>query len=114
MIGSDMVSLRRREVIIAGLGIVVAPAAFSALPERPEKLVLSGRVLAPDGKPLAGAVVTAGPGRSETDADGRFVLVTTRPFYRVSCEGRAVEGFVTDRRRDSEGTWRATVGLTLA
>jgi hypothetical protein len=109
-----MVSLRRREVIVAGLGMAIAPAVFCALPAGPEKLVLSGRVLGPDGRPLAGAKVAAGAARAETDADGRFVLVTTRPHYRVSCEGRALEGFVSNRRRDSEGTWRATVGLSLA
>jgi hypothetical protein len=113
-----MVSLRRRQVIIAGLGTIVAPAAFCALPPRPEKfaekLVLSGRVLGADGKPLAGVMVGAGLAQAETDADGRFVLVTTKPFYRVTCGDRAAEGFVSNRRCDSEGTWRATVGLTLA
>ncbi|HEY3077103.1 MAG TPA: hypothetical protein VGJ74_18185 [Burkholderiales bacterium] len=114
MIEAAMVSPRRRQVIIAGLASVVAPAAFCALPAQPEKLVLSGRVLGADGMPLAGVMVASGAARAETDADGRFVLVTTRPFYRVTCGDRAAEGFVANRRRDSEGTWRATVGLTLA
>ena len=56
-----MLSPRRREVIIAGLATLVAPAAFAALPE-----------------------------------------------------GRPVEGYVSNRRRDAEGVWRATVALTLA
>jgi len=108
-----MLSPRRREVIIAGLATLVAPAVFAALPASAEKLVLSGRVLAADGTPLAGARVAAGAAQSITDADGRFVLQTTRPHYRVSCEGRSLEGFVANRRRDRDGTWRATVGVTL-
>ena len=52
-----MLSPRRRQVIIAGLGAAIAPAAFAALPsvEAPQRLVLSGRVLGPDAKPLSGA-----------------------------------------------------------
>lgn len=110
-----MVSLRRRQIIIAGLGTVVAPAAFAALPEAKERLVLSGRILGSDGKPLAGAAVAAGGACSLTDADGRFMLITTTRAYRgVTCDGRPVEGYVSNRRRDTDGTWRATVGLTLA
>jgi len=109
-----MLSPRRREVIIAGLGIAIAPAVFATLPAAPEKLILSGRVLAANGAPLAGAQVCAGSAQATTDADGRFVLLTTQPHYRVSCEGRALEGFVVNRRRDDEGVWRATVGLTVA
>lgn len=113
-----MVSLRRRQVIIAGLGTVVAPAAISAtasaVPDKPEKLVLSGRILGPGGKPLAGAAVAAGAASALTDADGRFMVVTTTPRYRVTCDGRSAEGFVSNQRRDAEGTWRSTFGLTLA
>ena len=80
--------------------------------------MLSGRVLGPDGKPLAGARVTVGEDRVATDADGRFVLVTAtraeRPLYRVTHDGHAAEGFVSDRRRDPDGTWRSTFALTLA
>jgi protocatechuate 3,4-dioxygenase beta subunit len=108
-----MVSLRRRQVIVGSLAAAVVPA-LSFAGETKERLVLSGRVLRADGKPLAGAMVTAGAAQAATDADGRFVLVTTKPHYRVSCEGRALEGFVANRRRDLDGTWRATVGLTLA
>jgi protocatechuate 3,4-dioxygenase beta subunit len=108
-----MVSLRRRQVIIGSLAAAVIPASSFAS-ESNDRLILSGRVLRADGKPLAGAMVAAGTARAETDADGRFVLVTTKPHYRVSCEGRALEGFVANRCRDPDGTWRATVGLTLA
>jgi protocatechuate 3,4-dioxygenase beta subunit len=113
-----MVSLRRRQVIIAGLGTVVAPAAISkTLPEAPdkrEKLVLSGRILGADGKPLAGATVAAGRARSATDADGRFMLVTDTRRYRVTYRGRSAEGLVSNQRPDTDGTWRASFGLTLA
>ena len=109
-----MVSLRRRQVIIAGLGTVVAPAAFHALPERREKLILSGRILGSDGKPLAGATVAAGGAYTVTDADGRFLVVTTTRLYGVTCDGRSTEGFVSNQRRDTDGTWRATCGLKLA
>lgn len=118
-----MLSPRRRQVIIAGLGTAVAPAAFAALPtvEAPQRLVLSGRVLGPDSKPLSGAVVAAGRARALTDADGRFVLVTNSPphhrvSYQVSYRARSTGGFVpvSDRRPDGEGSWRASIGLTLA
>jgi len=114
-----MVSLRRRQVIIAGLGTVVASAAVSqfvssSVPHELEKLVLSGRILGPDGKPLGGATVAAGTARAVTDADGRFMLETTTPLYRVTCDGRSASGVVSSPRRDTEGTWRATFGLTLA
>jgi len=105
-------------VIIAGLGAAVAPAVFAALPsvEAPQRLVLSGRVVGPDAKPLSGATVAAGQARAATDADGRFVLVTTTPHYRVSYRARSTAGFVSvsDRQPDGEGSWRASVGLTLA
>jgi protocatechuate 3,4-dioxygenase beta subunit len=105
-------------VIIAGLGTAVTPAVFAALPtvEEPQRLVLSGRVIGPDAKPLAGATVAAGQARTATDADGRFVLVTSSPHYRVSYRARSTAGFVSvsDRRPDGEGSWRASIGLTLA
>jgi len=118
-----MLSPRRRQVIIAGLGAAVAPAAFAALPSvgAPQRLVLSGRVLGPDAKPLSGAVFSAGRKRTVTDADGRFVLVTNSPphhsvTFRVSYRARSTGGFVSvsDRRPDGEGSWRASIGLTLA
>jgi protocatechuate 3,4-dioxygenase beta subunit len=113
-----MVSLRRRQVIIAGLGTVVAPVALSnTLPQgsdKLQKLVLSGRILGSQGKALAGATVAAGRARSATDADGRFVLVTDTRRYRVTYRGRSAEGLVSNQHPDSDGTWRASFGLTLA
>src|SRR5262245_17270730 len=107
-----MVSPRRRQVIIGGLAATVLPALGFAAPE--EKLILSGRVLA-FGKPLSGATLATGIDPAVTEADGRFFLVTTTRAYRgVTCDGRPVEGFVANRRRGTDGTWRATVGLTLA
>ena len=81
--------------------------------------MLSGRVLGPGGKPLAGAAVTVGDDWVATDADGRFVLVTTihsaeRPLYRVTRDRHAAVGFVSNQQRDTDGTWRATFALTLA
>jgi hypothetical protein len=32
----------------------------------------------------------------------------------VTCDGRSTEGIISNQRRDIEGTWRATCGLTLA
>ena len=111
-----MLSPRRRQVIIAGLGAVVAPAAFAALPtaDEPQKLLLSGRVLGPDGKPLSGASVAAGQARAVTDADGRFMLVATTPRYRVTYRGRSAEGVISNPLAGADGMGRASIGLTLA
>jgi hypothetical protein len=103
-----MVSLTRRQVIIAGLATPLFPAvSFAAAGglQKPEKLVLSGRILCRDGKPQAGAGFAVAEQRVVTDADGRFVVVT---------DTRAAGGIAAGARRDSEGTWRATLGLTLA
>jgi len=113
---SAMLSPRRRQVIIAGLGAVVAPAAFAALPteEAPQKLLLSGRVVGPDGGALSGATVAAGQARTATDADGRFMLMSTTPRYRVTYRGRSVEGMASNPRPGADGTGRASIGVTLA
>ena len=100
-----MVSLTRRQVIIAGLAAPLAPAVgFAAGQAQPEKLVLSGRVVARSGKPLAGAPFTVAGQSIVTDADGRFVVTT---------DTRSANGLASNAKRDSEGTWRATLGLTL-
>src|SRR5207248_223282 len=101
------------EVIIAGLATAVAPTVFAALPPARAKLILSGRVLGTNGKPLAGATVAAGEAHALTDADGRFLLVTTTDIYGVTCGGRSTEGFVSRQRRGADGAWRATVALAL-
>jgi len=124
----DTISLRRRHLMIAGLAGIAAPASLFAgqsgaatrralwpLHERNapavaepgaggsgEKLVVSGRILRPDGKPLADATVDAWYAEASgdyaasatTDADGRFVFTTLAPsaypgrpqhiHYRVS------------------------------
>jgi hypothetical protein len=110
-----MLSPRRRQVIIAGLGTAIAPAAFAALrdTEAPQRLLLSGRVLGPDGKPLSGAAVVSRQARAFTDADGRFMLVTSTRHYRVSFRGRSAEGTVSNPRAGADGMGRVSIGLTL-
>ena len=111
-----MVSLRRRQVIIGGLATALVPSVGWALDfQENHNLVLSGRVVGPDGKPLWGAIVTVGRQRVATDGDGRFVLrTTTGKPYQVSFAERSAEGLVSDARRDLHGTWRASFALTLA
>lgn len=114
MIGPPMVSPRRREVLIAALATTVAPTVLAALPARGEKLILSGRVLGADGEPLAGAIVAADGAQATTDTDGRFMLFARTGPRGITCDGRSTEGFVPlEERRDSQGTWRATVALTV-
>src|ERR1041385_4215146 len=100
MMEAAMVSLSRRQMLIGGGASVIAPSiGFAAT--RTEKLVLSGRVLR-DGKPLRGASFAIGGHPVAADADGRFMVVNdTRAYPAASA------------RRDAEGTWRATVSLTL-
>jgi hypothetical protein len=105
MIGAAMVSPRRRQVIIAGLASAILPAVSFAKGAIAEKLILSGRVLGRDGKPLRSASVAAGAVHATTDADGRFVVLT---------DTRSAAGFAANAQRDGEGTWRATVALSLA
>ena len=148
----DTISLRRRHFIIAGLAGVAAPAGvfagqsghhaptFAASQAGDSaggaRLVLSGRVLGREQKPLAGATVeawqagAAAPCASTiTDGDGRFMFATTaraehgdRPrslSYRVTHPAyRAVKSrpdvAAAPLRRDESGIWRAAVGLSLA
>jgi protocatechuate 3,4-dioxygenase beta subunit len=96
-----MVSLSRRQVLIGGtLGIISPAITFAS--QRTEKLVLSGRITGHDGGPLAGARFAIGGDQVTTDADGRFMLVTDTAAYPAP-----------NARRDREGTWRATIGVTL-
>jgi hypothetical protein len=92
-----MVSLSRRQVLIGGATIFFLPAISLATPER---LILSGRIVGQDHKPLAGVTFE---NLVITDADGRFMLVTD-----THCAGEYLAG----ARRDGDGTWRATVSLT--
>ena len=114
MIGTAMVSLRRRQLIIAGFAGTVLPAFSFAIDGKPERLLLSGRILGRDGRPLAGAAIAAGGASATADADGRFVLATDTRAYDVTCDGRLTEGFISNQHRDRQGAWRATVALSLA
>jgi protocatechuate 3,4-dioxygenase beta subunit len=104
----DTPSLRRRQLMIAG---IAAPAALFApqlraaltaeLPasarRKVETLIVSGRMVNSHGKPLAGALVEVLDSGSKagasatTDADGRFLFTSVVPRetlnYRVSREG---------------------------
>jgi hypothetical protein len=114
MIGAAMVSPRRRQVLIAGLASAILPAVSFATGAMVEKLILSGRVLGRDGKPLAGARIAAAGIQASTDADGRFVVVTDTRVYGLTCNGLQTEGFISNQHRDLQGAWRATVALSLA
>ena len=126
----------RRQVILTGFASFAAPALLYAAPpgrdpgaqaaQAPRRLVLSGRVVCPNGEPLVGAGVEvwhagehAGGHRVSSDGDGRFLLIAgtrhpARLRYRVTHAGRSLEGPVAKLQQDDAGTWRATFGLTLA
>jgi hypothetical protein len=109
MMGTLMVSLRRRQVIIGALATAVAPSALALLPEGGVDLILSGRVVAGNGGAMRGAKVVSGSVEAVTDADGRFVLRTGSRHYRVA----GIEGYVANAHADIDGTWRATFSLSL-
>jgi len=151
---SKKISLRRRQLVIAGLAGSAAPALASqfrgsgaaadelSAVAADHDLVISGRVLARDGRALAGAAVDvwranapSGAARAITDGDGRFFAKVAgaraarpqRIRYRVSAGGRTLASeelyfargrAVAERRsghlqRDETGTWRATFGISL-
>ena len=133
----DPISLRRRHLMIAGAVTIATPAAAFAVQSTyatdagAATLVISGRVLGPDGKPLAGAAVDANnlPGVSATtDADGRFMFTAvSRTEYdrprafdcRIShAAHRTLQSRLDFARahvqRDEAGAWRAAIGLNLA
>jgi hypothetical protein len=109
MMGTDMVSPRRRQVIIGSLIAAAAPAAFAILPYAAVDLVLSGRVLRANGDPVRDTAVVSGAVQTRTDADGRFVMSTTSRHYRVA----DIEGYVANAHADIDGTWRASFSLTI-
>ena len=104
-----------------------------------EKLVVSGRVVGADCRPLPGALVELWGAQASlnaqatTDADGRFVLTSAVPargsiHLRISHNGKVI---LTQRRlspepsgeagtetaevhRDEAHVWRTTLGLTIA
>ena len=133
---SDNISLRRRHVIIAGLAALAMPAGVFAASSyqndgtefvaRP--LIVSGRITNPDGKPVAGATVSAAQTHATTDADGRFIFMTVAAdarsdgphslACRVSHSLHGTRECQIDFReasvqRDDAGAWRAAVGLQL-
>ena len=150
---SKKVSVRRRKLMIAGLAGTAMPALAGQFRgsaavgevgavESDHGLVISGRVIARNGRPLAGAAVEVwranarrGGARAITDGDGRFFAKVAadrpgRPYrinYRVSAGGRTLAAdelyfargrAVAERRsgylqRDEAGTWRATFGISL-
>lgn len=138
---SKTISLRRRQLMIAGLAGAATPASVFAGhcmglsgdaattdavagPRAGGTLIVSGRIVGADCRAIAGAVVEAGRDASATtDGDGRFVLSLTTPHrraqpvrLRVSHGARRtlVHDFAPRARRDEAGTWRTTVGVTLA
>src|SRR5262245_15776030 len=136
------ISLRRRYLMIAGLAGAAAPAvAFAGSTASPQdglavssfadRLVVSGRILGADGKPVSGARVEIWRDGSReprssvnTDGDGRFftAIAHGRPRdlrYRVvqGRRGTPVKRLYFargDMQRDETGAWRATFGATLA
>lgn len=132
---NDDISFRRRYLMIAGLaglaapaGVFAASAANGGLEVSMHPLVVSGRVVDPDGKPLAGAIVAASRVKTTTDADGRFVFTTVAGTVRNGCPQslacrvshpahRTLENGIEFRRasiqRDEAGAWRAAVRLHL-
>ena len=145
------ISLRRRQLMMAGMAAPVAlfasrcGAAGNALVAElvatagggAETLLVSGRILGANGKPLSGVLVEALHENTNevigvnTDADGRFMFTTTAPIgssglprpvrYRVSHDGHQTpvthlisDDLVANLRRDDGGEWRTTFGLTLA
>ena len=125
--------------MIAGLAGIAAPACAFTLPPgkaafatgaTPANMVVSGRVVGPDGKPLAGAAIAAlnSTVNATTDADGRFVFTTTAPHAqdrlqsfdcRISHAAHSTRQSRIDFsrahvQRDETGTWRAALGLNLA
>lgn len=146
------ISLRRRRLMLAGLAGSAAPAFAGQFRgaavgevggiEGDGGLVISGRILARNGKPLAGVAVEvwranarAEAASATTDGDGRFFTKVAagggrphRIHYQVShgggtlarqelyfARGRAL----AERRsgylqRDETGTWRAALGISVA
>jgi hypothetical protein len=133
---NDKISFRRRHLMIAGLAGIAAPAGViaasytnSGTESVVRPLVVSGRVVGPNGKPLAGAIVEASRVNTTTDADGRFVFTTVAGKVRNGCPQslacrvshpahRTLENRIdferTSIQRDEAGAWRAAVRLHLA
>ena len=158
---ADSISMRRRHLIIAGFVGAAAPGALFAgqcgvqaegpasvahanAPTSGEKLLVSGRIMGADCRPVVAALVEvwqSSNGSHEsttvmTDGDGRFMFATHAPArrggqyvnYRVTHREHATvvsqlhfapaRGVSDDDiallQRDYAGVWRTTFGLTLA
>ena len=139
-------SIRRRRLLMSAAAGALAPTALVAgtleLSRRTAawtppgdddgRLVLSGRLTKADATPLAAQTVELVQGgavinRSQSDADGRFVLATRvqaargRPALRLvdgNGDSRACEQCFSNPGAhfdaDAAGVWRVTVGITLA
>jgi hypothetical protein len=152
----NTISLRRRHLMIAGLAGAAVPAtglaavcadnspldvaAGTVSIARGDTLLVSGRIVDANCKPVTGARVELlqphAPDAAAvlTDGDGRFVLTTIASVaarhvdYRVSRQAhsahvarvhfarhaRAARADLAQLQRDEAGVWRTTLGVTLA
>jgi hypothetical protein len=130
------ISLRRRQVLIAGVVSAAAPAAslagecagWAAAPAGSPitasgPLIVSGRIIGADCRPLAHTRIdiTGATQRTSatTDGDGRFMVSTQAHAgqrelaYRISGE-RVQRLALRDAVRDESGAWRTTFSAALA
>ena len=133
----NAISLRRRQLMILGVGTAAIPGALLAgectslaqgvsgltAGAEGEKLILSGRVVDADCRPLTNArVELAGSGVATTDADGRFMVESRVPAggavrLRVSRGGKTITHATAPGarfERDEARVWRTTLGVTFA
>jgi hypothetical protein len=101
----------RREFVLAAM--TIAALVMSVGCSQSDKIEIGGRVTRKDGSPLVGAKVTfraPGSGRTATgvtDADGRYVLGTSKPG-----EGIPPEGYYVTVSEDL-GTENAPISPTI-
>jgi hypothetical protein len=141
------ISVRRRQIMIAGAvsaatpaGVLAAqgadpaeltqPAVLASFVRSGDKLIVSGRVVDAERNAIAGALVETSHDAvtTTTDADGRFMLMTSagrrgRSGTLVirapdpSSPARAAsvpENARHDPQRDEHDVWRTTVAVVLA
>ena len=124
----DTISPKRRQLIVGSLAATPLSALASSQTGNAivaaashGDLVVSGRIVGADGKPVFGALVEVLRAGSDvtatTDADGRFMLTTTastRIRYRVSHEDHDTRVDQLSLTQDAAGIWRGTFGAALA